>query len=79
MRLLKKKRKANNGKKRAVTEISGENTEVNDDSADNNSVKKGTTTAHFVKFMNEVLAVLDAEEAFKGSIALIRGQHSSIV
>ncbi|KAG2226178.1 hypothetical protein INT45_003323 [Circinella minor] len=53
-----------------IIEISGENTEVNDDSADNNSVKKGTT-AHFVKFMNEVLAVLDAEEAFKGSYIVL--------
>ncbi|KAG1607144.1 hypothetical protein G6F46_012510 [Rhizopus delemar] len=64
--------RSKSGKKpSAVTEISGENTEVNDDSADNNSVKKGTTTAHFVKFMNEVLAVLDAEEAFEGSYIVL--------
>lgn len=67
----KKKRKANNGKKRAATEISREDVEVYDDSADNKPVKKGTTTAHFVKFMNELLAVMDAEEVFKGSYIVL--------
>lgn len=39
--------------------------EVDDDVTDNKPVSKDTTTAHFVKFVNEVLDVMDLE-AFKG-------------
>ncbi|KAI8095629.1 hypothetical protein BDF21DRAFT_315382, partial [Thamnidium elegans] len=48
--------KTNNGKKRTATEISTEDPEVDDDPADNNPTPKGTTTAHFIKFMNELLS-----------------------
>ncbi|KAG1446980.1 hypothetical protein G6F46_011592 [Rhizopus delemar] len=63
----KKKRKANNGKKRTANEISTEDPEVDDDAADNKPVLKGTTIAHFVKFMNEFLNVMDLDETLKGS------------
>lgn len=65
--MLKKKRKANNGKKRIATEISTEDPEVDDDPADNKPASKGTTTAHFIKFMNELLNIMDLDETFKGS------------
>ncbi|CEG84944.1 hypothetical protein RMATCC62417_18685 [Rhizopus microsporus] len=63
----KKKRKANNGKKRTANEISTEDPKVDDDAADNKPVPKGTATAHFVKFMNEFLNVMDLDETLKGS------------
>ncbi|CAO3611643.1 unnamed protein product [Mucor hiemalis] len=63
--------KANNGKKRTVTEISTEDPEVDDDPADNEPTPKGTTTAHFIKFMNKLLSVMDRDETFKGSYIVI--------
>ncbi|ORE02556.1 hypothetical protein BCV72DRAFT_187741, partial [Rhizopus microsporus var. microsporus] len=51
-----KKKKANNGKKRTATETSTKDPEVDDDPADNKPTPKGTATAHFIKFMNELLS-----------------------
>ncbi|EIE79743.1 hypothetical protein RO3G_04448 [Rhizopus delemar RA 99-880] len=65
--MFEPERKANNGKKRIATEISTEDPEVDDDPADNKPIPKGTTTAHFSKFMNELLSVMDLDETFKGS------------
>jgi hypothetical protein len=62
---VKKRRKANSGKKRTVTKISKVGPGVDDDATDNKPVSKGTITAHFVKFVNELLDVMDLE-AFKG-------------
>ncbi|KAI9246041.1 hypothetical protein EDC94DRAFT_500354, partial [Helicostylum pulchrum] len=31
-----------------------------------NPPSKGTTTAHFVKFMNELLDIMDMDESLKG-------------
>ncbi|KAG2201521.1 hypothetical protein INT46_002896 [Mucor plumbeus] len=58
---------ANNGKKRSATEISTADPEVDDDPADNKSVPKGTTTAHFHKFMNELLVIMGLDQTFKGN------------
>ncbi|KAG1049739.1 hypothetical protein G6F43_007951 [Rhizopus delemar] len=52
--------------KRTATEISIEDPEVDDDPADNKPAPKGTTIAHFVKFMNQLLNVMDLDETFKG-------------
>lgn len=62
----KKKRKANNGKKKVAAEINSEEPIV--DIADiTKPASKGTTTAHFVKFMNELLDVMDFDKNLKGS------------
>ncbi|ORE05187.1 hypothetical protein BCV72DRAFT_179587, partial [Rhizopus microsporus var. microsporus] len=53
--------------KRTATKISTEDPEVDEDPADNKPTSKGTTTAHFIKFMNEPLSVMDLDETFKGS------------
>ncbi|CEI96154.1 hypothetical protein RMCBS344292_10321 [Rhizopus microsporus] len=37
------------------------------DVENNKPVAKGTTTAHFVKFMNELLDIMDADESLMGS------------
>ncbi|KAG1284079.1 hypothetical protein G6F60_007919 [Rhizopus arrhizus] len=66
-RLLKKKRNVNNGKKRTAIVICTVDPEVDDDPADNKPTPKGATTAHFIKFMNELLDVMDLDETFKGS------------
>ncbi|KAI9018042.1 hypothetical protein CLU79DRAFT_706018, partial [Phycomyces nitens] len=66
-----RERKANNGKKRTTTEVTTEDPEADDDSADNKPAPKGTTAAHFIKFMNELLNVMDLDEAFEGSYIII--------
>ncbi|CEP13855.1 hypothetical protein [Parasitella parasitica] len=38
-----------------------------DDRESNKAPSKGTTTAHFIKFMNELLDIMDSDENFKGS------------
>ncbi|KAI9272208.1 hypothetical protein EDC94DRAFT_495562, partial [Helicostylum pulchrum] len=38
-----------------------------DDIEANKSHSKGTTTAHFIKFMNELLDIMDMDEGLKGS------------
>ncbi|EIE84017.1 hypothetical protein RO3G_08722 [Rhizopus delemar RA 99-880] len=53
--------------KRTATEISTEDPEFDDDPADNKLTPRGTTTVHFIKFMNELLNVMDLDETFKGS------------
>ncbi|KAG0735409.1 hypothetical protein G6F57_014291 [Rhizopus arrhizus] len=63
----KKKRNVNNGKKRTAIVICTVDPEVDDDPADNKPTPKGATTAHFIKFMNELLDVMDLDETFKGS------------
>lgn len=66
----KKIKKINNGKKRAASEIVNEETNVEEDEniVDNaKPASKGTTTAHFIKFMNELLDVMDLDQSLKGS------------
>ncbi|KAG1396024.1 hypothetical protein G6F60_009883 [Rhizopus arrhizus] len=38
-----------------------------DDKEANKTPSKGTTTAHFIKFMNELLDIMDIDESLKGS------------
>lgn len=70
----KKKRKLSKGKERAVGEIiieepTIEYVDIAEGNADENNkpIARGTTTAHFVKFMNELLDVMDLDESLKGS------------
>lgn len=70
----KKKRKLSKGKERAVGEIIVEEptieyVDIAEGNADENNkpIARGTTTAHFVKFMNELLDVMDLDESLKGS------------
>jgi hypothetical protein len=66
----KKIKKINNGKKRAASEIVNEETNVEEGEniVDNaKPASKGTTTAHFIKFMNELLDVMDLDQSLKGS------------
>ncbi|KAG1456343.1 hypothetical protein G6F46_010488 [Rhizopus delemar] len=53
--------------KRTATEISTEDPEVDDDPADNKPAPKVTTTVHFIKFMKELLNLMDLDETFNGS------------
>lgn len=41
------------------------------DTADNSSVSKGTTTAHFVKFINELLDKMIVIKIFKGNYTVM--------
>ncbi|OAD70687.1 hypothetical protein PHYBLDRAFT_69472 [Phycomyces blakesleeanus NRRL 1555(-)] len=66
----KKIKKINNGKKRAFSDIVNEKTNVEEDeNIDDNAkpVSKGTNTAHFIKFINELLDVMDFDHSLKGS------------
>ena len=54
-------------KETQTAKISTADPEVDDDPADNKSVPKGTTTAHFHKFMNELLTIMDIDQTFKGN------------
>ncbi|CEI98953.1 hypothetical protein RMCBS344292_13048 [Rhizopus microsporus] len=67
--VAKKKRKGNSGKKRGVAETNDdEGTQEDDNSAvDVKPAPKGTTTAHFIKFVNELLDIMDEGESLKGS------------
>ncbi|KAG1052649.1 hypothetical protein G6F43_005221 [Rhizopus delemar] len=62
----KKKRKSNGGKKRAAAEIDKADMSTEDDDMSNKPVAKGTTTAHFVKFINEILDIIDMDDGMKG-------------
>ncbi|KAG1473040.1 hypothetical protein G6F56_001176 [Rhizopus delemar] len=71
----KKKRKVAKGKEHTTYEfiIEESATEYVDDNNENSaqdsseSISKGTTTAHFIKFMNVLLDILDLDEDLKGS------------
>lgn len=66
----KKIKKTNNGKKRAASEIGKEDTNVEEDEETVDTAKpasKGTTTAYFDKFMNELLDAMDLDQSLKGS------------
>lgn len=62
----KKKRKSNSGKKRAAAEIDKAGMSTEDDDMSNKPVAKGTTTAHFVKFINELLDIMYMDDGMKG-------------
>lgn len=62
----KKKRKTNSGKKRAAAEIDKADMSTEDDDMSNKPVAKGTTTAHFAKFINELLDIMDMDDGMKG-------------
>lgn len=62
----KKKRKSNSGKKRAAAEIDKADMSTEDDDMSNKSVARGTTTAHFVKFINKLLDIMDMDDGMKG-------------
>jgi transposase len=68
-----KKRKLAKGKQRAGEIIIEEpvveyvKAEHIDDTEANKAPSKGTTTAHFIKFMNELLDIMDMDEGLKGS------------
>ena len=65
----KKKWKNNSGKKRDVAETNDdEGTQEDDTSAvDVQPALKGTTTAQFVEFVDELLDIMDGDESLKGS------------
>ncbi|KAG1474713.1 hypothetical protein G6F56_000181 [Rhizopus delemar] len=63
---ISKKRKTNNGTKRIVTEVDVKDPEF-EYHTDNKPVAKGTTTAHFVKFMNALLDIIDLNKNLKGN------------
>ncbi|KAG1448508.1 hypothetical protein G6F56_008922 [Rhizopus delemar] len=65
----KKKRKGNSGKKRGVAETNDDEGNHEDDTSpvDIKPAPKGTTTAHFIKFVNELLDIMDEDESLKGS------------
>jgi hypothetical protein len=68
-----KKRKLTRGKDQRVNEIIEEpvieygEVENIDDREANKPLSKGTTTAHFIKFMNELLDIMDMDESLKGT------------
>lgn len=68
----KKTRKVNSGKKRAASsdssddEVVGKDETASGKAVDDGKASKGTTTQHFVKFMNELLDVMDTDETLKG-------------
>ncbi|CEP19257.1 hypothetical protein [Parasitella parasitica] len=72
-----KKRKLAKGKQRAgeiiIEEPVIEYVEVEsvDDREANKASSKGTTTAHFIKFMYELLDIIDIDESLKGSYLVI--------
>ena len=43
----------------------------------NKPIPKGTTTAHFVKFINELLDIMDMDESMKGHY-LVLAMHQFI-
>ncbi|EIE82436.1 hypothetical protein RO3G_07141 [Rhizopus delemar RA 99-880] len=67
--VVKKKRKGNSGKKRDVTQTNDdEGTQEDDISAvDVKPAPKGIITASFIKFVNELLDIMDKDESLKGS------------
>lgn len=71
--VVKKKRKLSKGKERAVGEIIIEeptieyaNIAEGNANENNKPIARGTTTAHFVMFMNELLDIIDLDESLKG-------------
>ncbi|CEP09722.1 hypothetical protein [Parasitella parasitica] len=70
-----KKRKVNKGKKRPVDDFIIEEPPIEyidlpEDVGGGKEIAqppKGTTTAHFIKFMNELLDIMDLDEGLKGS------------
>lgn len=67
-----KKRKLAKGKDQRVGEIIFEEPDIEyvefdnlDDKESNTSPPKGATTAHFIKFMNELLDIMDLGKKFK--------------
>jgi hypothetical protein len=67
--VAKKKRKGNSGKKRGVAQTNDDEGTQEDDISvvDVKPASKGTTTAHFIKFINELLNIMDEDESLKGS------------
>lgn len=72
--VAKKKRKSSKGRERAVGEIiiekpTIEYANIAEGNVDENNkpIARGTTTAHFVKFMNELFDVINLDESLKGS------------
>jgi hypothetical protein len=67
--VAKKKRKGNSGKKRGVAQTNDDEGTQEDDISvvDVKPAPKGTTTAHFIKFINELLNIMDEDESLKGS------------
>lgn len=73
-----KKRKLAKGKDQIVGEIIIEEPVVEyvevesiDDKETNKPPPKGTTTAHFIKFMNELLEIMDTNEGLKGGCLVV--------
>ncbi|KAG0777346.1 hypothetical protein G6F22_011935 [Rhizopus arrhizus] len=72
--VAKKKRKGNSGKKRGVAETTNDDEGTKEDDTSVVDVKlapKGTTTAHFIKFVNELLNIRDEDESLKGGYLVI--------
>ncbi|RCH88390.1 hypothetical protein CU097_010924 [Rhizopus azygosporus] len=69
----KKKRKNNSGKKWGVAETNDdEGTQEDDTSAvDVKPAPKGTITTHFIKFVNELLDIMDEDESLKNSYLVV--------
>lgn len=68
------KQKVNKGKKRAANEFIIEEpvieyVDINEDNAQDNTTlaSQGTTTVHFIKFINGLLDVMDLDENLKRS------------
>lgn len=71
---IKRKERSTIVKKRAAAEINIEALiveQVEDIADSTKSASKGTTTAQFVEFMNELLDVMDLEKKSKGSYIIM--------
>ncbi|ORE17229.1 hypothetical protein BCV71DRAFT_181912, partial [Rhizopus microsporus] len=71
--VAKKKIKSNIGKKRGIAEANDDEGIREDDTSavDAKLAPKGTTAAHFIKFINELLDIMDEDESLKGSYLVI--------
>jgi hypothetical protein len=66
-----KKRKTDSGKKRAASEIDRVDATSEDNDTSNKPAAKGTTTAHFIKFIKEIFDIMDIDESMKGNYRVI--------
>jgi hypothetical protein len=67
--VIKKKRKGNSGKKRGVVQTNDDEGTQEDDInvIDVKPAPKGTTAAYLIKFINELLNIVDEDESLNGS------------
>lgn len=75
----KKKRKSNSGKKRAAAEIDKADMSTENNDMSNKPVAKGTTTAHFVKFINDLLDIMDMDDGMKGRYLVLDNKSKLMI